>query len=609
MSSGWPALLVVVVVQALVDWHFASQSGFVADDFLIFQDGLANGLNFAYLGSEAIRHFSPGHRLSSFLLYRYAKFDFGAALALLLAFHSLGVVFMQRILRLWAPGAWWTLPVSLAYGVSILFLPALEWLTAGLLTIPSTALGLAAVHAYLCWRRTRRPVWLAWSVVAFAGALLFFVESLLVPVYLVLLRLLLLEPTSRLRDSARAVIREWRVWAAYAIPVVPYLILYLTRSYTEPWRSASLGADLDFLRTAWFDNVAPGALGLRVSAHDSTLNGVAVVMAQLALVGGVVYSVRRQRWAWRGWLFAALGFLLDTVILFPRVRTFGAAIIGNQLRYYVPIVPLLVLGVVAAFAPPFGVRRAARAPGRPTPAVAAAVGALLVVYLAFTWASAAAITRDSPGRSSRLWYQNVRGDVRALRRSGVRPVLLDGPVPTGILFLAPPGRNLLSRTLPLFIDGLRFDVLSRQTFAATRSGHLRAVAFRPAAGGRPPQLRAATLTASGATPPAPLPGPCLTKSSSWSSVEISLTPPLGGHSWYLLAAYRTDPSARVYVDVDYGAGYPRPWPGSLPPHPGGGTALLNVAVPPGATTLARLRLDVPPGHTACLDRLLVGAFL
>src|SRR5688572_18408657 len=69
-------LALVVVVQAAACWYFASRSYFVADDFPVFYDAQVRGaFDLGFLGSEVIVHFSPGFRLVSLLVQRYATFD------------------------------------------------------------------------------------------------------------------------------------------------------------------------------------------------------------------------------------------------------------------------------------------------------------------------------------------------------------------------------------------------------------------------------------------------------------------------------------------------------------------------------------------------------
>src|SRR4051812_6318569 len=219
-------LAVIVLLQAALVWHFASQSYFFQDDFVSLFHARTADLTPGWLIGNQIGRFAPGQRLLTFTLWRVAGFDFTAALAILVAIQSIGVVLVQRILALLFGSRWWTFAVAFAYGTSVLLMPALQWYSAGALTAPEATLALASIHAHLCWWRGGRPGWLWWSAAAMCGALLFSEKAVLVPVWLVLLRVLVLEPGVSPATSARRVAREWRAWLLYVVPLAVYLIVY-----------------------------------------------------------------------------------------------------------------------------------------------------------------------------------------------------------------------------------------------------------------------------------------------------------------------------------------------------------------------------------------------
>ena len=126
----------------------------------------------------------------------------------LVACQATSAVLMQRILQLVFGRVWWTYALALAWAISVIYLPTLAFFSSGLLTIASITATLASIHGYLCWRATGRRAWLAWSLVAMCIGLAFYVKALLIPLYLLLMRVLLLDPEARLRDSARAAARN-----------------------------------------------------------------------------------------------------------------------------------------------------------------------------------------------------------------------------------------------------------------------------------------------------------------------------------------------------------------------------------------------------------------
>ncbi len=519
-------LAVAVAVVGAVCWHFASSSYFVADDLPVFYDAqVGGGYNLGFLGSEVIVHFSPGLRLVSLVIQRHAAFDFDVALGFILACHLAGVALLDRILRFWV-GPVWSLALALAYGLSIIFTTALQWFSLGLQTLPPIAFSLAAIHAHLCWRRTRRPAWLAWSVVAMAGALAFYEKAVLVPVYLVLIVALLLEPERPLRERIREVAADWRVWALYAVPLVAYLVVYATRKHTDSWHTVPPHQTLEYLRIAWLDGFVPGLFAVRVTPTSGDLvHTWAVIGCQLAFLALVAVSVSRRSSAWRSWAFLIVAFLVNALIVLPRVSTLGTSI-GYVLRYNAEVVALALIAVASAFSGARSEPASARA-GRAL-VLAGAVAVALAGYAVLAVAADRAIERDWPGSFSRSWFDHVRTDLEAVRRRGTRPVLLDDQMPPRILpFWIRQGGNRLSATLPLTIGGLRFDEISGSTYRVGPDGHVRHVEFRPVE----------TLPHT----------PCLPAGPRWRRIDLRPRRPLRGRAWYLHSRYRTT-----------GAGWPLP---------------------------------------------------
>src|SRR4051812_21895143 len=263
-------LALVVLLQAALVWHFASRSYFFQDDFVSLFHARTADLTPGWLIGNQIGRFAPGQRLLTFTLWRVAGFDFTAALATLVAIQSIGVVLLQRILALLFGSRWWTFVIAFAYGTSVLLMPSLQWYSAGSHSLTEATLALASIHAYLCWWRGRRQAWLWWSVAAMVGALLFSEKGGLIPVWLVLMRVLLLDPDVPLGTSIRRVAGEWRVWVLYAIPLAVYFVVYTTRDYTGHWHVPGLSIVWEYLWRGWLHGFSPGIFGVRVTpgSHD-----------------------------------------------------------------------------------------------------------------------------------------------------------------------------------------------------------------------------------------------------------------------------------------------------------------------------------------------------
>ncbi len=199
-------LATLVVLPAAFVWHFASPSYFFSDDFVHFYAAHTDSRPVVVrLRSDLRVIWPPLTPLTYLVLDRAAPLNFEVALAGLVVCHAVSAVLLQRILTLLFGRAWWTYALALAWAISPIYLPPFTWVAAGLHSIPAITATLASIHGYLCWRATGRGWWLAWSLVAMVVGLGFYVKALLIPFYLILMRVLLLDPAARLRDSLRSV--------------------------------------------------------------------------------------------------------------------------------------------------------------------------------------------------------------------------------------------------------------------------------------------------------------------------------------------------------------------------------------------------------------------
>ena len=87
--------------------------------------------------------------------------------------------------------------------------------------------------------------------------LAFYIKALLIPVYLLLMRVLLLDPEARLRDSVRAAAQEWRVWLAYAALGAAYLLIYLLGDYQRVRTGATVADLVRYVRIFWLEGFWP----------------------------------------------------------------------------------------------------------------------------------------------------------------------------------------------------------------------------------------------------------------------------------------------------------------------------------------------------------------
>ena len=414
--------------------------------------------------------------------------DFEIALAFLVACQATSAVLMQRILELVFGRAWWTYALALAWAISVIYLPTIAFFSSGLLTIASITATLASIHGYLCWRATGKRAWLIWSLVAMLIGLAFYIKALLIPVYLLLMRVLLLDPEARLRDSVRAAAQEWRVWLAYAALGAAYLLIYLLGDYQRVRTGATVADLVRYVRIFWLEGFWPMVFGVRVRPFEhEAWHHLVIIATQLALAGIVAWSVVRRRAAWRAWAFLLVVIAANLLIVVGRVTEFGPDAIGYYVRYYSEAAVFVPIALAFAFAAPGKRGESLKLPRARS---AAAALALLAAYVCVTLVTTDRISRPTStelfnpdydnarasGRLARGYFENLRAGLDAERRSGGQFALLDHDVPewamSGFFNIAPPRPGFrytaLSNVLPLFDEQVTFNQLVRLYVRATR---------------------------------------------------------------------------------------------------------------------------------------------
>jgi hypothetical protein len=631
-------LAILIALPSAFMWNFASPSYFFWDDlaFLYWADISATSLSYAFEPSWG--HLSPAYRLAYLALDRVAPMDFEVALALLLTFHAVSAVLVQRILTLLFGRRWWTYVLALIWAISVIYLPAFTWFAGGLHSIPAITATLASIHGYLCWRANGRRTWLVWSLMAMIIGLGFYIKVLLVPLYLVLMRVLLLDPGVRLRDSLRSVRDEWRVWLAYATVCVAYLLIYSLGDYLRPEGSATLGEVPRYLRLFWVEGFSPIVFGVRVPQEGrGDWHQMFMVIVQVALIGLVAWSVARRRTAWRAWVFLVLTVAANAMMVFGRAGMWGIEPVALTLRYYTEPALLVALAIPFAFASPVRPPRPGvhgeqlllldrlDAPAEivklPTARAGWAAVLALAAYFGVTWATAGSLpTSESEaqsGRYSRAYFDNLRADLAAARRDSSQPSLLDHDVPDSVVgqisnldpsaLEAGVRYSLLSSVVPLVDDQVTFNEPG-QLHIVQPDGHLQRTRFSPVAGGSVEELRREGLLTLYETAVERRDGEWCVAAEGLSALQWEPRSPLRGRDWWLRVRYRTEPSQPFWMQSNAGLG----WGDEgfkLPPMDSTGTAIVGLSeLPEGAPTNAGVRIDIPPFGRLCLRSLEVGYF-
>jgi len=195
-------VLLVVAAGLVLQGVLASGSFFTGDDWLHIvraHDLVASGglPDEHYLGTAVFIHYAPGLRLGYWALEKLAPLDWAAGQTALLALFAGSILLLHRIFRQLYGERHSNLLLLLLFATSILLVTSFLWFADGLHKLPSTFLSLLAIDTYLVYWRTRSKAALAVSVAAVSLGSLFYVKALLVPLYLVLIRVLFLEERPR----------------------------------------------------------------------------------------------------------------------------------------------------------------------------------------------------------------------------------------------------------------------------------------------------------------------------------------------------------------------------------------------------------------------------
>lgn len=612
--SGNLTLAGLIVAMTVALAHFTWSGFFVYDDYIYLGQAQREGLSLKLLGQPLNLHFSPGHRAADWALQRWFPLNFDVAQLLLLCLFALSLLLLHQVLvELFGRGPG-PVVLTVLYGTSIVHVGIVQWWASALQSLPSTVLSLASILAYLCYRRTHRRALLVASAAAVVIGLAFYIKPLLVPLYLVLLRLLVLDPQRSVRESLGDIIREWRDWLLYLVPAALYAVGYFAW-YWEPSGNSAPGLLGQFLRVSWGRVVLPSFVGFEVSrGHTSAAMGAAILAVEIGLAVTVVWTVARRPRAWRAWAFLVVGFLVNaTAVGLARLGAFGT-LVAYGYRYWLEVTYLLPIALGAAF---LGfperdsvgewLRRAGR--GGWHKAVIALGILALCAHLVLAWSSAGRMSSAWPGRQASAYVHTLSTGLHHLADEGVHPTVLDGVVPEAIMpswmgYGSAVQYNRHSEFLRLIDPTLQFDRPSRSLFVVRDDGSLVPVTFVPEDGGGAVGLvRTGALVVTSGTVASTQQEVCVASGPMGGSVQLSPAAPLSGKDGYVGMTYSSDVKAKMTLFVDRGRGYTYLDQRTIEiTKPGPGSTLTALGDPP----VRRIRVDLPAKSHVCLRDLTLG---
>jgi hypothetical protein len=461
--------------------------------------------------------------------------------------------------------------------------------------LPSTFLSLLAIDAYLTYWRTRSRAALVLAVAAVSLGSLFYVKALLVPLYLVLIRLLFLE--DRPRRALRVVWDERWTWLAFVPTAAIYLWNYEANYSHTRGPAPSLHLLGDYLWLNWFKGVTPALAGVEVGPHPAQSGALFATVAQLALIGVVGYSIHLKGSAWRAWVFWGVAFSANAALVgLGRLGTMGLDRVGSQLRYDTEMSWLLPLALGFAFFPGTVAARAAervrprfRLPAR------AAVAGVLVAYAIAAAATGEGISsswRQHNSGPPKAYVSNLRRDVARLTRGGAHPAAIDDQVPAFLIGSADRPLNRLERLIPAIDPRLHVVVAGPRPLQVGDDGHVGPALLQPLVSGPGALDGAGRLRLVSGRPVKRAGRSCL---DGAAEVRFASKPLLAGQSLYALVAYDVE---RRGAEPGVIASTPPGRAGTLALDRARGEELVNLGRP--------VRVSLPRGARACVRSVAVG---
>lgn len=453
----------VIALAVALHASLSASSYFVTDDWLhivIAHDALTgSGLDMHYLGRVVFIHYAPGHRLAYYLLAKFAPLDWGAALTVMLVLFAGALAFFHRICTRLFGRRPSNLVLLGLFGTSVLLVPSFLWFADALHKFPSMLLSLIAIDAYLSYRAGGRRRALALCIGCISLGSLFYIKILLVPLYLVLIRVLFLE--RRPEHGLRTIVAERWTWLAFVPTYVIYGLNYFLNYAHTGSAPPSLHLLGKYLWIAWFRGVTPAFAGVNVGFDAKGAEVLYAVGAQILLVAVIAWTIRRKRSAWRAWAFWLVAFAANaTVVALGRLGSLGIHQVGSQLRYDTEMTWLLPLALgFALFAGEVAGRPAEPRALRPMrlPSKRVRYGLVAVVACAYL-----AATIDTGVDNARQWRFQASNQAKTFATNMKRTAeqqrgatLLDDQTPAFLIAPTHKPWNRLERFVPAITDAVR----------------------------------------------------------------------------------------------------------------------------------------------------------
>ncbi len=447
-----------------------------SDDYIFLTQGRDAELTWDYLKEPLFGHFSPVSRLTD-LLVAPAIRDHPQVIYVVLVCAAAAVVAATAFLMTGALGRTRLALLGTALvGTSLTIVPLTNWYTAGVNILPAVTGAFVCLGASVRLLRSPRWWWTVLAVLGYGLAVLAWELAAIIPLYVVVWAVLF---RSRIGNPRYlTMLRRGAVaWAGLVLIAVAVAVNYLGGYYAaQPSGSASEIAAAVAVSLA--QTLVPLGMGV-YPASWGVLAFVVPVLTAALMVLLVRASLRRDRQAWRGWIFAVVAWLVPAVALvLSRVGIFGVSV-AQQPMYFLLPVTLATLGALLAWSsaqppqspqPPrtrLDVRR-----GRVTAGVVALLGigyvlsGPAVVNTLFTYALA------KYGGPHPDYTSHLLASVDRLR-PGPPFSVLDGDLPGSLVPPTFSPYNRVSTVLDLYAPDVALDSPTPPWYVPDGTGELR----------------------------------------------------------------------------------------------------------------------------------------
>jgi hypothetical protein len=458
----------LILLVAILRYLPLRGNGWFLDDNLYLILAHANGFTLSWLFNNVFEHFGILYRFSFNVLVHLMPISWRWLLLVDLIMLAASVFLLDRCLRMLLDSTWAPLLLAAAFGLSVLLIEALQWVSSGLQNFP-TALGdLLCLYGYLRYLDHPSRRWILLSAAGLAFGLLFFEKGAFMIGYLPLIRILFLAKSLSWRDLRRAAVAEREFWAALIVVLILWVIGLKISHAGGMFINPSVSEWLTYWRIMWGQTLVPAVFGLHLPwygvTHREVVEGIGL---EVVTAVAIVVSIWRKRIAWRAWA-ALVVIVLANGILVAEERIVvlqGSASIAGDTRYLLDFSWLVPLLLAFAFSPAqrfwpqarrLTVKLTLPAPGRPR-LVALGVLLLAVGYVLASQVNTVALQNGWLGHDALTYEQNLQNGVRANTHNGVEPVIADLETPYEVMGSIYPPYNHISYIAPFYVPRAHVD--------------------------------------------------------------------------------------------------------------------------------------------------------